>query len=237
MAVKLPQRKFLTFPELQDRWACTENDIRRMVLSAQLIPSYLWNEPVNVVTFIEATHDGLPYWEPSQVPNDREFEDEKDRMEFPHKSIFADGFYFLLFPWQTSALNCNFVYLSKDRSVMQQAGQTCLMLKRPKSTLTLDDVIESGAVMMSEILLFEGASEAELEKPLSTTERNSLLRIVIGMAIKGYAYEPNALKSSAPKEIADDLGLLDLNITPDTVLRYLKEAKLTVLPKKKSSPP
>ena len=232
MAVKLPQRKFLTFPELQDRWACTENDIRRMVLSAQLIPSYLWNDPVNVVSFIEATQDGLPYWEPREVPNDREFKDEKDRMEFPHKSIFADGFYFLLFPWQTSALNCNFVYLSKDRSITQQAGQTCLMLRRPNSILTLDDVIESGAVMMSEILLCEGTSEAELEKPLFRTERNSLLRMVIGMAIGGYVYKPNALKSSVPKEIADDLALLGLNITPDTVLKYLKEAKLTVLPKK-----
>ena len=232
MAVKLPQRKFLTFPELQDRWACTENDLRRMVLSALLIPSYLWNDPVNVVTFIEATQDGLAYWEPSQVPNDREFEDEKDRMEFPYKSIFADGFYFLLFPWQTSALNCNFVYLSKDRSVTQQAGQTCLMLKRPKSALTLDDVIESGAVMMSEILLFEGASEAELEKPLSTTERNSLLRLVIGMAIGAYSYSPSSKKSFAPTEICNDLELLGISMTRETVGKYLREAENSVLPVK-----
>ena len=182
MAVTLPQREFLTFLELQERWECTENDIRRMILSSRLVPSYLWNDPVNVVTFIEATQDGRRYWEHSQVPNDVEFDDKNHLAEFPFKSTFADGFYFLLFPWQTKALNCNFVYLSKDRSLTQQSGHTCLVFRRPKLVLTLDEVIEGGAVMMSEVLLFEGAGEAEIERPLGTRERDTLLTIIAVLA-------------------------------------------------------
>lgn len=70
------------------------------------------------------------------------------------------------------------------------------------------------------------------DKPLSTTERNTLLKLVIGMAMKGYKHDPAAAKSKAPKEIADDLAELEINISDDTVRKYLKEAANTVLPRK-----
>ena len=60
-------------------------------------------------------------------------------------------------------------------------------------------------------------------------ERESLLKLVIGMAIKGYGYDPAALKSDKVKEIADDLALLGLSIDTDTVRKYLKEAASTLL--------
>jgi hypothetical protein len=37
-------------------------------------------------------------------------------------------------------------------------------------------------------------SVAVLDKPLSTTERNTLSRLVIGMAVKGYNHDPAASK-------------------------------------------
>jgi hypothetical protein len=68
------------------------------------------------------------------------------------------------------------------------------------------------------------------EKSLNTLERSTLLKLIIGMAIKGYSYDPGALKSTAPKEIADDLAALGMSITDDTVRKYLKQAADTVLP-------
>ena len=70
------------------------------------------------------------------------------------------------------------------------------------------------------------------EKPISNTERNTLLKLVIGMAVKGYSHDPAASRSTAPKEIADDLAELGINVTDDTVRKYLKEAANTVLPAK-----
>ena len=69
-------------------------------------------------------------------------------------------------------------------------------------------------------------------KPLSTTERNTLLKLVIGMAVKGYRYDPAASKNAATKEIADDLAGLGITITDDTVRKYLKQAADAVLPAK-----
>lgn len=67
-------------------------------------------------------------------------------------------------------------------------------------------------------------------KPLSTTERNSLLKIVIGMAIGGYGYDPKAAKSPVPKQIMDDLASLGVSIDNDTVRNHLREAARTILP-------
>lgn len=61
------------------------------------------------------------------------------------------------------------------------------------------------------------------EKGLSTRERDSLLKIVIGMAIQGYGHDPKARRTSTASEIASDLERLDLALDPDTVRKYLQE--------------
>lgn len=69
------------------------------------------------------------------------------------------------------------------------------------------------------------------EKPLAAREKNTLLKIIIGMAIKGYGYDPNASKSEIPKRIETALGLLGMDVTDETISKYLKLATAMVLPK------
>ena len=57
---------------------------------------------------------------------------------------------------------------------------------------------------------------------LGGRERDSLLKLVIGMAVKGYTYKPGASKSPIPTEIADDLALLGISLDVDTVRKWLK---------------
>jgi len=80
------------------------------------------------------------------------------------------------------------------------------------------------------------AAQIKALDPLTTNERNSLLRLVIGMAMKGYTHDPAASKNTAPKDIADDLAALGMTITDDTVRKYLKLAADTVLPAKPRQP-
>ena len=88
-------------------------------------------------------------------------------------------------------------------------------------------------IRTSEILALQSRLDGTVfEKPLGNRERETLLKLVIGMAIKGFNYKPEALKSTTPKEIADDLADLDISIDTDTVRKYLKEAANTVLPAK-----
>lgn len=65
---------------------------------------------------------------------------------------------------------------------------------------------------------------ANSEKQLGTKEKDTLLKLVIGMAIKGYSHDPSASKNNTAKEIADDLAELGVSVSDDTVRKYLKLA-------------
>lgn len=62
------------------------------------------------------------------------------------------------------------------------------------------------------------------EKPLSTREKESLLKLIIGMATGGYGFDPSAAKSSQVRHITDDVLAAGLTIDEDTVRKWVKEA-------------
>jgi hypothetical protein len=101
----------------------------------------------------------------------------------------------------------------------------------PASELPNDSVLVVRTEALREFEKSIAGSGGE-EKALSTTERNSLLKMVIGMAIRGYGYDPVAKKSSTPGEISKDLGLLGMKLDPETVLKFLREATDKMLPAK-----
>lgn len=68
-----------------------------------------------------------------------------------------------------------------------------------------------------------------IEQSLMTIERESLLRLVIGMAMAGYKYDPNSMRNSATAEISADLEKLGIGLDQDTVKKWLKKA-VKVLP-------
>jgi hypothetical protein len=61
-------------------------------------------------------------------------------------------------------------------------------------------------------------------KALGTRERESLLKLVIGMAVGGYAYDPRQRRSDKIAEIVGDLERAGVDLDADTVRKWLKEA-------------
>jgi ribosomal protein S16 len=57
---------------------------------------------------------------------------------------------------------------------------------------------------------------------MGTRERESLLKLVIGMAVGGYGYDPTAARSEQPAAIADDLSTNGVSLDVDTVRKWLK---------------
>jgi hypothetical protein len=178
MAIKLPERNYFTFSELQARWECEENDLRRLIISGALVPSYVYNQVTSVVVFMPSGSGKEGEWEPSPVENDVVYDSPELQEEFKYKMIGVDGFYYLLHPWQTGPLDCSFIYLSKDRSHDKSSGQPCLMVRtRDLQKLTLNEVMRNGAVMKSEVLLFE-ESESEKAKPLERRKESAYLNTI-----------------------------------------------------------
>ena len=59
---------------------------------------------------------------------------------------------------------------------------------------------------------------------IKPTERTSVRRLIIGMAIRGYGYNPKAGRNTATKEISDDLAVLGIALDVDTVRKWLQES-------------
>jgi hypothetical protein len=72
------------------------------------------------------------------------------------------------------------------------------------------------------------------EKPLNARERDSLLSMVIGMAIGGYGYNPSESRSKQPSAIAGDLEVAGVALDVDTVRKWLKEAAELLPPSKET---
>ena len=68
------------------------------------------------------------------------------------------------------------------------------------------------------------AAQPVQDDVITPAERKSLLTIAIASAVGGFGYDPTSNKSPAPQEIASDAQRLGLQMTNETVLKYLKEA-------------
>jgi len=77
-----------------------------------------------------------------------------------------------------------------------------------------------------------GGCSEKTEKSFAQAERDSMLKLVVGMAVAGYKYDPNLKKNSAVADIEADLAKLGLPLTDDTIRKYIKEG-IEYLPKKR----
>jgi hypothetical protein len=78
-----------------------------------------------------------------------------------------------------------------------------------------------------EIIVLKNELETLRNRPmrdLMTRERSTCLKLIAGMAVRGYGYDPKASRSDKPSEIAGDLELLDIALDVDTVRKWLKDA-------------
>lgn len=58
---------------------------------------------------------------------------------------------------------------------------------------------------------------------LHPKERDSLLKLVIGMAMGGYSYDPRSSRSDIVGEIESDLDNLGVHLDADTIRKYLRQ--------------
>ena len=69
------------------------------------------------------------------------------------------------------------------------------------------------------------------EKALHTKERETLLKMIIGLAVDGYGFDPAAARSPVPKEISDALAARGISLDADTIRKWLREAAEFLPPK------
>jgi hypothetical protein len=68
------------------------------------------------------------------------------------------------------------------------------------------------------------AGISSLTKSISVQERETLLKLVAGMAIGGYSFAPESLRNQATADIQDDLDKLGIALDQKTILKWVREA-------------
>lgn len=232
MTSRIPQRDYLTFTELVKQLPISEDNLRYAIISGALKPCVRLNGSYSVLEWDEDPVEG---WSTSPLCQPSE-----EQSEY---KVTANDWFYLQDPMQTEAFECKFYYASESRDP-KKSNSSFDIWHSLADHMTLKDVEERAVFLSVEVKKYEvdylalsgttGTSPAE--KPLGNRERETLLKLVIGMAIRGYGYDPEALKSTALKEIVDDLADLGVNVGVDRVRHYLKEAANTVLSAKPRQP-
>lgn len=102
-----------------------------------------------------------------------------------------------------------------DQSSATIARGTAGLLERNATIKALNSEIEE---------LKQKLAAVPAEKPLGQREADSLRKLVIGMAIAGYSFDPVANRSEVIAEIVNDLQKQGLTLSDDTVRKHLKES-------------
>lgn len=226
MAIHIPERNYYTFSELEKRWDCSNNDLSFAIISEALKPSIRLN---TVVFEQEWVRDDYGHF------FTRDFRTADGKLI----GIRPDGWFYLQMPIQTHPFDCEFRLVSDDRDA-QKEGWTDFptMWFKLREHRSLDDIRRDGVFLNGEVARYEALHGLSNSKPersdnMGSRQRGTILKLVIGMAIRGYGYDAAALRSDVPNEISSDLAALDIHVTDETVRKYLKEAAEFVLPRKK----
>ena len=167
MVIKMPAKKFLTFPELEDRWGCSEIDLRRLLIAGAIHPSYFIAADTKYSKAVVA-NDGM-----SAVQTDV---DEEIR-------FYNQGIFMLDTPTPISVLDGHFGSIlipEKDlEHEHKHPAEMCYFLEVP---ISMSEVLKTGVLTIDEIERLESTQgKNHVEQRLDARERTSLLNIIGGL--------------------------------------------------------
>ena len=211
--IKLPEKNWITFSELIQRWHCTELDVVHLLIEGKLVPSYHFSGDFSVFE-VRTEGDG----EDTHVYVDGVSGFTK-RGEVDQVFEHVHGFGYLMQPKRLAATEGEFHFFSDSR--LCNIGDRCYHIPDP---LSVSDVINNGVVTAVEIAMFEEAhcKGKQSEKPLGTTERNSLL-IIIAALCKDAGYDYTMAAKTAGTIYNTVNAMVDNPLGETTIEGHLKK--------------
>lgn len=216
--MELPERIYYSIPELADRWKCGISDVLEHIVCGSLAPSIFvddapgWVIPKGAKTSVEAVKEpctlltGEVWFSPT-----RPLLKGSQRV---HGGIFFSEFAGI--PAQSHVIFENSIEASVENISI-----------RAKPFVELHE---------KNLLKMSGPQAKVVNNAGATTERNTLYRMILGMAIAKYGYDPESRRNAATGEnagsISADLEKVGFSIDADTIREHLKAAYAAVPPDK-----
>ena len=118
--------------------------------------------------------------------------------------------------------------LELDRQVLKRKGNTVDWKKQYDDLLKLNNgnVGKADKLIADQRNVIDGLKlPIHNKSDLNTKEKTSLLKILLGLTLTNYEYNPNASRNSTAREIASDLELQGLSVDEDTIRKWLNQSK------------
>lgn len=109
---------------------------------------------------------------------------------------------------------------AKSRGVPHSSALDALVAEWDRAIEPRDQEIETLKAELEQLRAVLSSSD----KPVGTRERESLYKLILGMAIGGYGYKAAASRNSIISDIEKDLVEHELSLTDDTIRSYLQKA-------------
>lgn len=96
----------------------------------------------------------------------------------------------------------------------------------------LQDALKDGKLFVMKTDMQKLVANASLDpedvKPKGAVSRKTLLKLVLGMAINRYDFDPNKTRTDVPKTIEIGVNTLGIDLSDDTIRKALNEAVATI---------
>ncbi len=196
MTLDLSRKRRYTLAQTASLLQCAIEDLRYYVIEGELSPSiFVTGKPLRTYLMVAGEHyETTGQVIPEELPSNNENE-----YGVPQVS-YQRGFFYLILGSQISGSDCQFQFVATKPSGFD-LGDIVFKLDTP---IGITEIFDTCEVMATELDRFKAMMSGNVndlmgEKILTTSERNTLLKLVIGMAIKGYAHDPASLKVRRPK--------------------------------------
>lgn len=197
MAVKLPARKYYTFPEVETLLGCTETDLKRLVIDGDISPSYhirMGDYRACAMASYVRQDDSPSGFYPR--PIERDGMGSADRFRSEPKF----GLHHLICPQGLGPVNCEFRHFS-DQPRDHELGDRCHELE---SAIDMAGIFEQCVVTAAEIARLQlqfgetdsPANHAEKRWPWGTHHTVLLGHLEAAAARFWTAYDPKFTKTA-----------------------------------------
>lgn len=210
MAVTLRIKDYFTFSELMARWNCSEHELSYAIIAGDIKPCVKLKIGSAALTWeIDDFGEFLPI---ERVP-----EEPTSVLSRPN------AWRYLQDPIQTHPFDCEFSFCHKIRDPkILEPDAWWFKLPTPMS---IEDVKNNAVFLFREIGAYERANGSKAtavkdDKPLQTTERNSLLVMIAALCdYSNIKYESRGAAHQISK-LTEEIGAL---VTDDTIRKALKQ--------------
>jgi len=167
------KKEFLTFNELKERWNIDEADIRRLIITKKIIPSFFVSRPSHKIRF-ELTEE--LHWKPILI----EYSGDEEKRGLAKDLFLTRKFYYLVHPLIESAFDCSFIFFSENKyhekglEEINHCFHVSTYLSNPyREGIPLKQVISHGVVMIDEVERYEMENLISSEKNSEDHVNNS----------------------------------------------------------------